>query len=151
MKRTTEERFLSKFRMPMFEDGCWLWEGTMGDHGYGFLWSGGKNLQVHRWSYGYFVGPIPAGLQLDHLCRNRRCVNPAHLEPVTARENTLRGYGPTSLNAVKTHCKRGHPFDATNTGYEPKGRFCIPCKIILSLRRHANGPRVSRRPYGSEP
>jgi len=77
------------------------------------------------------VGPIPAGLQLDHLCRNRACVRPDHLEPVRSRENTLRGFGPSAINARKTVCAHGHPFDEANTGRSPNGRrFCRECGRI---------------------
>ena len=106
-------------------DGCWLWTGTLGRGGYG-RW---KRIYVHRTSYEMLVGPIPEGLSLDHLCRVRNCVNPDHLEPVTHRENVLRGTGPTSVNATKTHCVHGHPFDAVNTIIRSNGdRDCRECR-----------------------
>lgn len=87
------------------ESGCWEWIGTLSSEGYGRF---EKDL-AHRVSYRRSVGPIPEGLQLDHLCRNRRCVNPEHLEPVTGRINTLRGETLPAMNAAKTECIHGHP------------------------------------------
>jgi hypothetical protein len=82
---------------------------------------------AHRWSYEHFVGPIPEGLHIDHLCRVRRCVNPDHLEPVTPKENYLRGEGPTARNSTKTHCKYGHKFDKSNTSVYGGRRHCNEC------------------------
>lgn len=102
-----------------------------------FLGPGSK--RAHRVSYETFVGPIPAGLTLDHLCRNTLCINPAHLEPVTIKENVLRGDGPTARNARKTHCDRGHAFDETNTGPNANGgRSCRACKREW-VEQRANG------------
>lgn len=99
--------------------GCWQWTGAINRHGYGqFLFTDGSRRAAHRIVYELIVGPIPEGLQLDHLCRNRGCVNPNHLEPVTNRENTIRGVGPVLAGArqsVKTHCPAGHAYDEANT------------------------------------
>ena len=103
-------RFLDK--LDVHPDGCWLWTGATSADGYAEFRSGGggaRRVRAHRWSFEWFVGPIPGGLVLDHLCRVRHCVNPDHLEPVTIGENLDRGIHP---QAAKTHCKRGHPFDA---------------------------------------
>lgn len=72
--------------------GCWEWDGTLSVEGYGVFRENYRQIKAHRWTYEQFVGPIPDGLTIDHLCRNRRCVNPAHLEPVTAGENARRSY-----------------------------------------------------------
>ena len=91
-------------------NGCWLWTGACSRRGYGAIladFPDRRMLCAHRAAYEMLVGPIPDGLQLDHLCRNRPCVNPAHLEPVTGRENVLRGTGFAAENAAKTHCVRG--------------------------------------------
>jgi hypothetical protein len=107
---------------------CWLWLGPPNSDGYGHIGEGphkGRLLKVHRVTYELLVGPIPEGLELDHLCRVRLCVNPVHLEAVTNRENMLRGVGVCALNARKTHCKHGHEFTPENT-YRVKngGRAC---------------------------
>lgn len=89
--------------------GCWEWRLTRTRLGYGRVrWTGVDEYHAHRLAYEVFVGPIPEGLTLDHLCRNRACVNPGHLEPVSQRENVLRGAAPASRNAVKTSCDHGH-------------------------------------------
>ena len=108
---------------------CWIWRGTLGHDGYGRLsgW-GGRIIQVHRYAYERFVGPIPAGLLLDHLCRIRACCNPAHLEAVTHKTNILRGVGGGAVNARKTHCKHGHLLEGENLYLEPNGkRRCMAC------------------------
>lgn len=107
--------------------GCWLWDRPK-THGYGQVWWDGTNRRAHRVIYELLVGPIPVGLQIDHLCRTPACVNPAHLEPVTARENTLRSLSPTAVNARKSHCQNGHPFDEANTLVRREGfRVCRIC------------------------
>lgn len=98
------------------ENGCLDWTGYVTDSGYGSFrlkWSR-KWIAAHRLMYQMFVGPIPDGLVIDHLCRNRKCVNPAHLEAVTHQTNILRGEGCSVLHAFKTHCIKGHPLAGDN-------------------------------------
>lgn len=119
-------------RILVDESGCLLWMGTISE-GYGLVKWNGKQTRVHRLVYEHVNGSIPDGLTLDHLCRIRNCVNPRHLEPVTREENVLRGEAPSAVNARKTHCKRGHPFDSENTqivknGKDRKGRNCRQCQ-----------------------
>lgn len=87
---------------------CWVWRGGVGASGYGHFWVNGKTVLAHRFSYETTGRHIPDGLCLDHLCRNRSCVNPDHLEPVTLVENVMRGESVWAKNARKTHCVRGH-------------------------------------------
>lgn len=117
-------------------EGCWEWIGCIDTSGYGRL-SWQKRLQLaHRVMYELRKGPIPAGLTLDHLCRNPSCVNPEHLEPVTHRENVLRGAGATAKHARQTHCVRGHELVGHNLIIESYGgRRCRECKRIGGLVR----------------
>ena len=95
---------------------------------------GRKMIQAHRVAYELVKGKIPAGLELDHLCRNRICCNPAHLEAVTGRENSLRGVSPWAKNACATHCPRGHPYDAENT-------YVLSVKMVQGRAGHAIGKK----------
>ncbi len=121
--------------------GCVDWTGSMTEKGYGIVEWDGRTWRAHRVAYVLENGPIPEGMQLDHLCRNRRCINPTHLEVVTSRENTLRGMGPSAQNAMKTHCNRGHILDGDNLylwnrkGREPT-RHCRTCKSLTKARAY---------------
>ena len=130
MSVTSERaRFLAKVA---FTEECWLWLGKPKESGYGRFHFAGRTEYAHRASYRLFVGPIPAGLTLDHLCRTPLCVNPDHLEAVTMRENLLRGTGPSAANARKERCKHGHPFTHVNSRGE---RVCRTC-LRAAGRRH---------------
>ena len=109
------------------ENGCWIWIGKISGRGYGSFPIGKINYAAHRIFYEQAKGEVPDGMVLDHLCRNIRCVNPNHLEPVTMKENTLRGIGPTALNAVKTHCPKGHPYNGGNLRFRRGRRHCNAC------------------------
>ena len=119
-------------------DECWPWPGYVNSHGYGYArWRGGA-VRAHRVAYEAVIGPIPEGLVLDHLCRNRACVNPYHLEPVDDRTNNLRGFSPPAMNARKTHCSRGHEFTPENTYRWPNGkRRCRTCHRLDQRARVA--------------
>lgn len=110
-------------------DGCWNWTAVT-DGRYGTFAMGNRRPKAHRVLWEHINGPITAGLELDHLCRNTLCVNPAHLEAVSHRENTLRGDGPSARHARKTHCKYGHLLDGDNLHVDPRSgmRQCRTCK-----------------------
>ena len=117
-------------------DSCWMWEGPKRGNGYGSFCINYQRIPPHRVSYELLVGPIPKGLVIDHLCRTPLCVNPDHLEPVTHRENLLRGVGASAANARKTHCINGHAFDESNTHVKPDGsRVCRECGRASFRRR----------------
>lgn len=141
---TIEERFWAKVEKT---GTCWLWTGSC-SRGYGKLWVDGKNHQAHRVAYELMVGDVPDGLELDHLCRVRHCVNPAHLEPVTGYENTiLRGTGVAACNLRKNQCIRGHAFTSNNARIEskPKRRPRRQCRECDRARKHAAYHRLERQ------
>lgn len=144
---TPASRFWSKVE---FTDSCWLWTGHRHRQGYGTFWLGTETGYAHRWAYEFCIGPIPEGLQIDHLCHNedesclggptclhRRCVRPDHLEPVTSGVNKLRGFAPPAKNARKTHCVQGHPYSGANLVRLQNGyRQCRAC--VTRARRKYN-------------
>lgn len=154
------ERLLARIEIDPIS-GCWLWTGSTSPNGYGRIGENGADLRVHRVTYEHFIGPIPEGLTLDHVCHNtdatcpggracahRRCANPWHCEPVTAGENARRGA------ARKTHCKRGHAFTPENTIQTAKQRVCRTCSLARARRWKAanregmNARRRARRAAG---
>jgi len=122
-------------------DGCLLWPRPNKSDGYSpTVRVAGKRQALHRGIYELVFGPIPEGLEIDHLCRRRACLNPVHLEAVTTKVNLLRGEGACARNARKTHCKRGHPLSGENVVIVPKGRHCRAC-----IRIHRRAQDVRRR------
>jgi len=139
---------------------CMEWLGKpTGGGGYGQF----QRVPAHRWAYERWVGPIPAGLQLDHLCRNRLCVNPEHLEPVTCQENVLRGNGTAARLARVTHCPKGHEYTDENTYLYQRGRLgqyhraCRTCRLAQSRAAKQRiqaarppKPPITHCPHGHE-
>lgn len=137
------DRLVAYIDYPGNDADCWPWMGAQQGGGYGVVGVKGKSRRVHRVIFEILVGPIIPGLVLDHLCRNRACCNPAHLEPVTNRVNLLRGIGLTAVHAAKTHCIHGHELTPENTYHPPKrpnGRCCRVCR-----RRFCNESSRRRR------
>lgn len=111
------------------DNGCWNWTRYVMKTGYCQIMVRGRKQYLHRVTYSTLVGPIPEGLQIDHLCRNRTCCNPEHLEAVTGRVNILRSENFTAKRSRQTHCIHGHPFDEVNTYIAPNGtRKCRTCR-----------------------
>ena len=124
---------------------CWLWTGHLSG-GYGRIRVNGTRVQVHRLAYEMLVGPIADGLQLDHLCRDHRCVNPEHLEPVTPRVNYLRGVSPMAEQARQIRCKRGHPLTGANVKRRGNKRECRACALDAQRARRArNRDQINAR------
>lgn len=122
-----EDRFFAKVEPSGI---CWDWTAAKDEDGYG-LFITDTSTRSHRWAYEFLVGPIPEGMELDHLCRNRGCCNPDHLEPVEPIENWRRGFSLQAINSRKAECKHGHPFDQFNTYRRPNGgRVCRTCTAV---------------------
>ena len=116
-------------RISVVASGCWEWTGAIDRCGYGQVSIDGGMTVAHRVVFAALRGAIPDGRELDHLCRNRRCVNPDHLEPVDHRTNTLRGTSPPAIHAAATQCPQGHAYDEKNTLVLKNGwRKCLECK-----------------------
>jgi hypothetical protein len=124
------------------EQGCMLWLGSLGSGGYARIRLPGTRVMAHRMAYELLVGPIPEGAQLDHLCRVRHCMAPAHLEPVTQAENIRRGEAGRH-NKVKTVCKRGHAYTPENTRIRRNGtRACRKCALDF-LHKYRSAKRAT--------
>ena len=144
MRGSLHERLFSRL-IPCPDPGCecLLWPGFTNNRGYGRIRIGvGTQGYVHRLAWELQKGPIPDGLTIDHVksrgCRHRHCANIAHLEPVTVRENAMRGNTVIAINAAKAHCPRGHPYDAANTLFTRRGaRYCRACKREWNRRQRA--------------
>lgn len=176
----TASRHLILGRMPLDDriadflfrfgtEPCWIWPGKPMANGYAHSTipapDGGKGVFVYVHSYAHekLIGPIPAGLVHDHLCRHRNCFDPWHLEPVTNRENILRGTGASARCARKTHCPRGHPYEGENLILRPNGfRRCRTCDAEIAPKRDRKSEawykkrelqravsRLSARPVGA--
>lgn len=128
---------------PTLGTACWLWTACLAGGGYGQVWVDGRLRYAHIVAYAEVNGDVPPGLELDHLCRNRACCNPAHLEAVTRQINQLRGMTLAAKNAAKTECPKGHPYSGDNLKvYGPRRRSCAACNRerarINRLRRKAS-------------
>jgi hypothetical protein len=136
------KRFVSK--IVILSDGCWLWTAHVQWNGYGQFWDGKKLVPAHRWAWEHEHGPLPFGFEPDHLCRNRACVNPDHQEPVTKRDNILRGAGFSAVNARKSICPRGHLLIRVRCS---PGRVCIVCRRAGARARYhrKKGVRLGSR------
>jgi HNH endonuclease len=134
-KPTPQEIFWSKVEKT---DNCWLWRGYVQPDGYPRFKFEGRPHNAHRLAYMWLISPIPDGLQIDHLCRVKTCVNPEHLEAVTPGENTRRVPDhPIMLNAAKTHCPHGHEYDLLNTYYCNGHRICRACRTRQQREKRA--------------
>jgi len=151
-ERDILKRFWKKVKKT---EGCWEWTAYIRRDGYG-QW-GTRYMKLaplvaHRVSYCLLIGPIREGMTIDHLCRNRKCVNPEHLEMVTQRENILRGVGLSAMNARKTHCPKGHPLSGDNlASHRLPVRVCRTCasrrcrEYRLGLLERTPGADLVRR------
>lgn len=150
--RTLDERFHAKIEK--LESGCWRWTAHIGSHGYGMIHTGPPRLRLivaHQAAYELYRGPVPEGLVLDHLCRNRWCVNPDHLEPVTEQENIMRGQAPCILIHLSGCCMRGHEMVPENTYIDKNNhRYCRTCQIECHKRQRRERREAKERAKAQE-
>lgn len=139
--------YVGRFSPVAPQTRCWTWCGRKSRTGHGRLRYDGAEVSAHRFIYQFFRGPIGPKVNLDHLCRNRACVRPSHLEPVTGRENTLRGRGPTAKNARKVRCKKGHALVKANVYLRPgsRRRECRKCRAVRAQAHSRARPRSPSR------
>jgi len=124
-------------KIKILDNGCWEWLGAKSSHGYGIVYNNHKINYVHRLTFYQYKYSIPKGKQIDHLCRNRICCNPHHLEIVTPKTNVLRGISSQAKNKRKTHCKNGHEFTKENTIIQNgDNRRCRKCHYDYNNRRY---------------
>lgn len=144
MSDSAEKRFRAKCLKLV--GGCWEWTGHRAFGGYGQFFDGGRLVQAHRWAYERWVGPIPKGYEAHHRCEYPPCVNPAHLQALTPRENTLASDTIAARNAAKTHCIHGHPLSGDNLLMRGTKRKCRTCKRAEDLAswHRRNDAEVSR-------
>ena len=149
LNESSQRGYLQPIGYVIQENGCWDWVGSQVPEGYGQMWCGGKLVRAHRFTYEAANGPIPKGLDLDHLCRNRACVNPDHLEAVTRQTNCHRGAGKTFAIRRSGACHRGH----SNWYHTARGgRLCRDC-AYLRKKAKKDGvrlPRFEQKVFGEE-
>lgn len=140
LPKSTEKRLLEKV-VKNTVTGCWEFTGSLLPAGYGILWNGERPEGAHRISYCLYKGEITPGMEVDHACNNRACVNPEHLRLLSHKDNIGRSATIMGKNARKTHCKRGHPLSGDNLKITPSGsRQCREC-----LRLHARNAKARRK------
>lgn len=151
----TFRRFSAKVAVNQ-ETGCWEWSAGHNQYGYGQFYISRaeardnaviRRMMAHRYAFQMIIGAIPTGLDLDHLCRNRGCCNPLHLEPVTRQENLLRGETIPAAHAAKTHCPKGHEYNEANTYSFHGERRCAACR----RKPGGRGPYKKRRALEVQP
>lgn len=142
-------RFWSKVSFPSGGRGCWLWTGKLDRGGYGKFRTSIRNASAHVVSYSICIGDVPVGMELDHVrargCVHRHCVNPAHLEPVTRRENWIRGESLSAINIRATHCKHGHALDEENIYRQPskpESRNCRKCRARRTVEKRSRAAAI---------
>lgn len=145
-----EKKFFAHLDKEIESGGCWIWKGGTHARGYARIGHNMQRYYAHRVSYELHFGPIPNNLTIDHLCRNKACVNPAHLEAVSIRTNLLRGRGFSGMNARKTHCKYGHPLTEGNIYRQPSKpahhRACLTCNRTRNKKGAAGSEEHSNHP-----